>query len=118
MKFTIYHNPRCSKSRCALSWLTDHQHDVNVIDYLSSPFTVNDLKSLAKQLNQSPSQWIRKDEEAYKTHIQGKNLSDEQLFQLMCAFPKLIQRPIVVWKDRAIVARPLELLIDAVNDAD
>jgi arsenate reductase len=101
-----------------LTWLKDHQHDVDVIDYLSSPLIVNDLKSLASQLNQTPSQWIRKEEEAYKTHIQGKSLTDEQLFQLMCEFPKLIQRPIVVWNGRAIVARPLELLIDAVNDAD
>jgi arsenate reductase len=101
-----------------LTWLTDHEHEVDVIDYLSSPLTVNDLKSLASQLNQTPALWIRKEEEAYKTHIQGKSLTDEQLFQLMCEFPKLIQRPIVVWNGRAIVARPLELLIDAVNDAD
>ena len=118
MKFTIYHNPRCSKSRCALNWLLDQPVDVDVVDYLSSPLTVNDLKSLAAQLNQAPSQWIRKEEAAYKTHIHGKSVTDEQLFQLMCEFPKLIQRPIVVWNGQAIVARPVELLIDAVNNAD
>ncbi len=118
MKYTIYHNSRCSKSRCALEWLQKSKKEIEVIDYMNQPLTVEVLRQIAAQLGLGPELWIRKDEADYKTHVLGKNLSENELFELMLAFPKLIQRPIVLWADRGVVARPLELLIEAINDAD
>lgn len=118
MKYTIYHNPRCSKSRCALSWLNEHYNEVEVIDYINNPLRVDELREIGKKLNLPPSNWLRKEEEAYTTHIKGKLLSDEEIYQLMSQFPKLIQRPIVVWSGRAVVARPLEQLMDAIGNAN
>jgi arsenate reductase len=69
-------------------------------------------------LGLAPQQWIRTEEPEYKSHVKGNTRTDEELFDLMIRFPKLIQRPIVLWADRAVVARPLELLIDAITDAD
>ena len=118
MKYTIYHNPRCSKSRCALDWLITNHHEVTVIDYINSGVTLEQLKQISESLGLGPEQWIRTEEADYKTHVKGKTLTAEELFDLMIRFPKLIQRPIVLWADRAVVARPLELLIDAITDAD
>lgn len=118
MKCTIYHNPRCSKSRCALDWLTNNQHDVTVIDYIKTGITSDQLRHISKSLGFGPQHWIRTEEPEYKTHVKGKILTEEELFDLMIRFPKLIQRPIVLWANRAVLARPLELLIDAITDAD
>ena len=118
MKYTIYHNPRCSKSRCALDWLTNNQHDVTVIDYIKSGITSEQLRHISESLGLGPQHWIRTEEPEYKTHVKGKILTEEELFDLMIRFPKLIQRPIVLWANRAVLARPLELLIDAITDAD
>ncbi len=118
MKYTIYHNPRCSKSRCALDWLTNKQHDVTVIDYIKSGITSEQLRHISESLGLGPQHWIRTEEPEYKIHVKGKTLTDAELFDLMIRFPKLIQRPIVLWANRAVLARPLELLIDAITDAD
>ena len=118
MKYTIYHNPRCSKSRCALDWLTNNQHDVTVIDYIKSGITSEQLRHISESLGHGPQHWIRTEEPEYKTHVKGKILTETELFDLMIRFPKLIQRPIVLWANRAVLARPLELLIDAITDAD
>lgn len=118
MTYTIYHNPRCSKSRCALDWLINNQHDVTVIDYIKSGITSEQLRHISESLGLGPKHWIRTEEPEYKTHVKGKTLTDAELFDLMIRFPKLIQRPIVLWANRAVLARPLELLIDAITDAD
>jgi len=118
VKYTIYHNPRCSKSRCALDWLTNNQAEVTVIDYIKSGITSEELRHISESLGQGPQHWIRTEEPEYKTHVKGKTLTDAELFELMIRFPKLIQRPIVLWANRAVLARPLERLIDAIADAD
>lgn len=116
--YTIYHNPRCSKSRCALDWLTNNQHDVTVMDYVKTGITLEQLRQISESLGQGPQHWARTEEPEYKTHVKGKTLTEKELFDLMIRFPKLIQRPIVLWANRAVLARPLELLIDAITDAD
>jgi len=118
VKYTIYHNPRCHKSRCALDWLTKKQLDVTVIDYIKTGITLKQLKQISESLGLAPQNWVRKEEAEYKTHVKGKTLTDEELFALMVRFPKLIQRPIVQWANQAVIARPIELLFDALTDAD
>jgi arsenate reductase len=111
----IYHNPRCSKSRCAVDWLREKSFDFEVIDYMKTSLSSAKIKSILIQLNLSPFDLLRKKELEYKEHIQGKNLKEEEIIKLMSKFPKLIERPIVVWNGKAVIARPLEKLIELLN---
>jgi arsenate reductase len=86
--------------------------------YVKTGITLEQLKQISESLGQGPQHWIRTEEPDYKTHVKGKTLTEKELFDLMIRFPKLIQRPIVLWANRAVLARPLELLIDAITDAD
>ena len=111
----IYHNPRCSKSRCALDWLQKSNFQYDIVDYIKNPISVIELTHILKELNMRPLELMRKNELEFKELIQGKNLSDEEIVQFMVRFPKLIERPIVVWDSHAIVARPLEKLTELFN---
>lgn len=108
----IFHNPRCSKSRCALEWLKDNNYEFEVIDYLKYPVDKNALKDVLNKLKFSPIELIRKNEIEYKDFILGKDLSDDELIALMVRYPKLIERPVIVLGENAVVARPLEKLIE------
>jgi arsenate reductase len=88
------------------------------MDYVKTGITLEQLKQISESLGKGPQHWIRAEEPDYKTHVKGKTLTEKELFDLMIRFPKLIQRPIVLWANRAVLARPLELLIDAITDAD
>lgn len=118
MKITLYHNPRCSKSRNALQWLKVRNVELEIVDYLNQAPSIESLRSLGEKLGLDPRQWVRKEEEEYRLYLKGKDLSDDEIYRLMHQYPKLIQRPIVVWSDRAVVARPLEHLMDALGNAN
>ncbi len=110
----IYHNPRCSKSRCALDWLQKKAIDIEVVDYIKTPLSLNEIKSILTQLKMNAYDLLRKNEMEYKEHIQGKNLKEDDIIELMSKYPKLIERPIVVWGGKAVVARPLERLTELI----
>ena len=112
---TIYHNPRCSKSRQALALLTDRCIEPTIILYLEDTPNQNELKGLLKKLGTSARQLLRKGEEAYKQHeLANQDLSDEQIIQAMVESPKLIERPIVVSGDRAVLGRPPENVLEMI----
>lgn len=104
----IYHNPRCSKSRQALSFLSEKGINVEVIEYLKTPLNKADLEMLLMKLNMEPQDLVRKTEEIYKKQLKGKQFSKEEWIQILIEHPKLIERPIVVKNNKAVVARPLE----------
>lgn len=113
MIITIYHNRHCSKSREALDRVTHfaklHQQEVSVVDYLATPLSFTQLQELQRQLGVSVRDLVRTNEEEYKA--QRLDQADEHgLLQAVAATPKLLQRPIVVVNERAIIARPPELL--------
>ena len=108
MSITIYHNPRCSKSRCALDYLNERKIDFTVVEYMKEPFTKDGLEALLRQLSISPIELIRKNEPEFKEHYSLNQISNEQAIEAMLRFPKLIERPIVVKDGKAIVARPTE----------
>ena len=114
-KIKIFHNNRCSKSRQALSMVNGLTSEVEVIDYMNTSVTKNELVQVLKELEMSPSELLRKGESDYKQHVKGKDLSDDQIVDLMLTYPKLIERPIVVNNGKAIVARPPELVNDFVG---
>ncbi|MDG2505982.1 MAG: arsenate reductase (glutaredoxin) [Crocinitomicaceae bacterium] len=111
----IYHNNRCSKSRQALTLLEQENVDVNVIEYLKEPLSEDSLTELLISLNMRPIDLMRKGEQDYKDYVKGTNLEDGALIKLMVQYPKLIERPILVSKDRAIIARPPELVHEFVK---
>lgn len=105
---TIYHNPRCSKSREALQILEAHNEAVEIIHYLDTPPTVEELQSLLTLLHKKPKDIVRKNETLWKEKYRDKKLSGKRLLQILSKNPQLIERPIVIKKDKAIVARPPE----------
>ena len=106
--FTIYHNPKCTKSRATLALLQEHGIEPRVIEYLKTPPTAAELKAIIGKLGIDPEQLVRKGEEIYKTEYAGKKLTDAQWIEAMVSHPILIERPIVVTGSRAVIGRPPE----------
>jgi arsenate reductase len=109
---TIYHNPRCSKSRSALALLQERKVPLRVIEYLKEPPTRAELASLRRKLELAPSEWIRKGESEYKAAGLDAKSSEDKLLDAMAKHPILIERPIVVCGDRAVVGRPPERVLE------
>ena len=108
-QITIYHNPRCSKSRQTLSILEDAGITPRIIEYLENPPTAAELQVLGNQLGLEPSEFIRSKESAYAAlDPSGSERSESQLLDAMAAEPILIERPIVVRGDTAVLGRPPE----------
>ncbi len=105
-EFTIYHNPRCSKSRETLALLQAKGIEPNIVEYLKTPPSASQLKSIVKQLGVKPQQLVRKGEEIYKSRYADKTLSDAQWIEAMVENPSLIERPIVIRGQRAALGRP------------
>ena len=112
MKISIYHNPRCSKSRGACTLLAERGITSEVVEYLQAPPTPDELRALLKKLDLPAEAIVRKGEEVFKTHYAGKTLSEDEWIAALIAHPVLIERPIVVCGERAIVARPPAVLAD------
>lgn len=109
----LYHNPRCSKSRGALELLQARGLQPTLVRYLETPPSVADLKELLDVLGLTPRQLLRKGEDEYRQlNLDDAALSDEQLIQAMAEHPRLIERPILVAGDKAIVGRPPEKVLE------
>ena len=108
----IYHNPRCSKSRQGLQLLKDAKQEFEIIDYLNNPPSKEELKELIKKLGIAPLQLVRKNEAIWKEQYKGKELSDTEIIEAMCSQPKLIERPIVIKGNKAVIGRPPEIIKD------
>ena len=113
MSITIYHNPRCSKSRQTLQILQDKGIEPTQVLYLDNPPTAQELEALLDKLGKTPRDVLRKGEEAYKAlGLADKSLSDAALIKAMVENPKLIERPIVVSGNKAVLGRPPENVLD------
>jgi arsenate reductase len=104
----IYHNPRCSKSREGLCFLKDQNNEVEIINYIDNPLTINELKNIIALLKIKPIDLVRVKESIWKENYKDKVLTNDQLIEAMVANPKLIERPIVVNGNKAVIARPLD----------
>lgn len=112
----IYHNPRCSKSRETLKLMEEHQAQFEVVEYLKTVPTVEELKALVAKLGISPEQLVRKNEAVYKENYKGKKLSDDEWLEAMVEHPKLIERPIIVKGNQAVLGRPPQNVIKLLQD--
>ena len=109
---TIYHNPRCSKSRQCLAILENKKEDLEIIKYLDTPITTEKLTEIIALLEIQPIDLVRKNEAIWKQEYKRKQITDTELIQIMCKNPKLIERPIVLKNGKAIIGRPPEKVID------
>jgi arsenate reductase len=113
MPVTIYHNPRCSKSRATLQLLEARGLKPKIVDYLKTPPSTAELKAILKKLGLKPRDLLRKGEPVYaELGLKERQLSDDQLIALMLKNPILIERPIVVSGDKAAIGRPPEQVLD------
>ena len=108
----IYHNPRCSKSRQTLNIIKEKGVEVEIIEYLKVIPSEKELRSIIKLLGIKPEKLLRKGEADYKQNFKGKILSDEEWIIAMVQYPKLIERPIVVSDNKAVLGRPPENVLD------
>lgn len=110
---TIYHNPRCSKSKAALALLQQQPCSITIVEYLQYPPSVSQLKNILKLLRISPRELLRKNETLHQElSISDNKPTDQQLITFMTEHPQLIERPIIMGKDSAIIARPPELVLE------
>lgn len=104
----IYHNPRCSKSREGLKILEESGKDFLIVKYLDIPMKKEEIKKVLELLDISAEELIRKNEKVWRENYKGKDLSEEDILEAMQEHPKLIERPIVVNENKAIIGRPPE----------
>lgn len=109
----VYHNPRCSKSRLTMELLSKKGVQSEVIEYLKTPPSKQDLIAILSMLGLQPRQLMRTHEAEYKdNNLADESLSQDQLIEAMVKFPKLIERPIVVCNGKAAIGRPPETVLE------
>ena len=114
-KYTIFHNPRCSKSRQTLQILKNNECDTEIIIYVEAPLDQSVLEGVIKKISLSPRELLRKGEQEFKDNdLKNKNLSDQEIIEFMVKHPRLIERPIVIKGDRAILGRPPENVLELI----
>lgn len=102
----IYHNPRCRKSREVLKLIEESGNDFQIINYLENTPSEDELKEIISKLNIPAENLLRKGESIFKDNYKGKILSENEWIQVMVKNPKLIERPIVIKDDKAVLGRP------------
>lgn len=110
----IYHNPRCQKSRQSLELLRSNGVEPEIVEYLKEVPTKTDLKQILARLNKRPLDILRTGERIYKEKFKGMQFSDDEWLEVMTEHPKLIERPIVVKGNKAVIGRPPENVLDLV----
>ena len=112
----IYHNTRCTKSRQGLAALEASGKPFEIINYLENVPTKKDLKRILGKLNIPAEKLVRKNEAIWKENYRGKTLSEEEILEAMIEYPKLIERPIVIMGNKAVIGRPTENILELLND--
>ena len=108
-EFIIYHNPRCSKSRQTLQLLREAGIEPTIVEYLKTPLVKEELDNISQLLGLRPKDFVRKTEKDFKdNHLSERLDDDDKIIEAMSLFPKIIERPIVVSGDEAVIGRPPE----------
>ncbi len=107
-KVILYHNNRCTKSRCALDLIEKKTKDFKVIEYLKTPPAENELKGILKKLGMKAEEIIRKKEPLFISKFSGKKFTEAQWIKVLSKNPILIERPIIVKGNKAVIGRPPE----------
>ena len=112
---TIWHNPRCSKSRNAVALLEEKGVDADIVKYLDTPRSKEELVDMLKMLGISARELMRTKEAIYKELNLKEEADEDKLIEAMVANPKLIERPIVIKEGKAAIGRPIENIIDLLD---
>ena len=104
----IYHNPRCSKSRKTLSLIEGKNKEIEIIEYLETPATVEEIESILEKLGIKAIDLVRKKEKIWIEDYKGRDLTDKKIIEAMVENPKIMERPIVIDGNKAIIGRPPE----------
>lgn len=112
---TIYHNPRCSKSREGIEFLELEGKPFTVVKYLETPLSRDEIKSLIDKLGIKPIELVRKKEDIWKDKYEGRKLTNAIIINAMAKYPQLIERPVVVNGDKAVIARPASRIRELVD---
>lgn len=111
----MYHNPRCSKSRETLQLLNDHDIEPEIIGYMDNPPSPQELKRIVKLLGVQVRELVRSTEPAYReANLDDDSLSEDELIEAICEYPVLLQRPIVISGNRAIIGRPPSRVLEII----
>ncbi|UOK41577.1 MULTISPECIES: arsenate reductase (glutaredoxin) [Flavobacterium] len=111
---TIYHNPRCSKSREGVCLLEDNGIEFNTVKYLDEKISLEELTGILQKLNCKPIELVRTKESLWKESYKDQNLSDEELITVMAENPVLIERPIIINGNKAVIGRPTEKILEII----
>ena len=111
----IIHNPRCRKSRETLNLIISNTNKVEIIEYLKNPLTAKEIEDIVNLLKIEPEKLIRKNEVYYKEIMKGKKFNRNEILDILSKQPKLIERPIVFSKNKAIICRPPEKVLQFFN---
>ncbi len=115
-KIIVWHNPRCKKSREGLAFAEkiakEKGLEIEIRKYLDNPPSTEELKEVIKLLGIKPIELVRTKEKIWKELFKGKQMSDEEIIKAMAEYPKLIERPIVIYKNKAVIARPAERVLE------
>lgn len=108
----IYHNPRCRKSRAGLDFLKQKGLEPEVIAYITSPLTEDELIKLLSKLGKTPQEIVRTQEKHYRSELKGRKLSDSEWIKALLENPQLIQRPIVETDNKAVIGDPTDKIAE------
>lgn len=114
-EITIWHNPKCSKSREAMEILEGNSHKPEIVKYLEETPNENQIRTILKMLGIAPRELMRTKEDIYKELNLQNELDDDALIRAMANHPKLIERPIIIKGNRAIIGRPVEKITEFLN---
>ena len=113
MKLTIYHNKNCSKSRKALEILKSKNADCSIIDYIKNPLTADEIQNILNLLHINPIELLRKNDSLFKSlNLDSFNGTDKDFCKIISKHPKLIERPIIIRGNKAVIGRPPEKVLE------
>lgn len=111
----IYHNSRCRKSREALKIIQNHSQKYEIIEYMKDRLSAKEISSILKKLRLDPINLVRENESIWKQNYKGKKLTNTEIINIMQENPKLIQRPIIITDNKAIIGRDIEKIKNLFN---
>lgn len=111
----IYHNPRCSKSRQTVEIIKKTKKEFEIVEYLKDSLSISELELIIEKLGITAIELVRKNELIWKENYKGKNLADKEIVRAMIENPKIMERPIVVNGEKAVLGRPPENVLKIIN---
>ena len=113
MSFTIYHNSQWGKSRKSLELLREYNIEPTIIEYLKKPLSLKELQSISKKLALAPKDFLRKNDSRYEElGLSEFNGTDNEIFKIIIANPRILERPIIISDNKAVIGRPPENILE------